>query len=545
MAAVALVSVCTGLAEAAVLAVVVQAAATMSEATSKGVDIGPIRLADTPVRTLLIAGAVLTIARLLLQLVAAYLPARLSANRQSRLRLRVARRYLAASWPVQASQRDGQLQELVSNQVTRSTWTVTTLAAAIGAVCSFLALAFSALVLEPFVAATILVVVIVLFFGLRPFSQVTKRLSRRHARASQVMSTEIASLVALGEETRVFGVEAERLAKIERVNARVRKPHFRLLLVTRSLPAVYQAVTMSFVLGGLALLWALDSTELASLGAVVLILIRALGQSQAIQSAHQNAQELLPYLEIVDDALERFTVAAEPHGDATVERLGSVALQHVSFAYRADQPVLEDVNLTVHRGEAVGIIGPSGAGKSTIVQLLLGLRHPDEGRVLVDGHDLRSLAPGAWTTTTAFVPQDTKLLTATISENIRFFRPEVTDDDVVAAAIAAGIHDDIESWSDGYDTVVGQRADAVSGGQRQRLCLARALAGRPQLLVLDEPTSALDSHSEAVVRASLAALKGTVTLIVIAHRTTTLDMCDRVLTCDGGSLAAAPATAAS
>ena len=159
-------------------------------------------------------------------------------------------------------------------------------------------------------------------------------------------------------------------------------------------------------------------------------------------------------------------------------------------------------------GEVIGVIGPSGAGKSTLVQLLLRLRAPREGRYLVNGVSAQEIVQEDWHRQVAYVPQEPRLLHASVAENIRFFREISTMRQVERAARLARIHEDIVGWTDGYETIVGPRADAVSGGQQQRICLARALVARPQLLVLDEPTSALDPTSESLIQESLTGLKG-------------------------------------
>ena len=143
----------------------------------------------------------------------------------------------------------------------------------------------------------------------------------------------------------------------------------------------------------------------------------------------------------------------------------------------------------------------------------------------------------------AYVPQDPRLLHASAADNIRYFR-DFDRDAVERAARLAGIHDEIVSWPEGYDTLVGPRADAVSGGQEQRLCLARALVAQPAMLVLDEPTSALDPHSEKLIQQSLRALKGRVTLFIVAHRLTTLGLCDRLMVIREGRLEAFGSTQA-
>ena len=179
-----------------------------------------------------------------------------------------------------------------------------------------------------------------------------------------------------------------------------------------------------------------------------------------------------------------------------------LTLKNVCKAF-GENIVLDGIDLDIAEGEMVCLIGPSGSGKSTIMSLLLGLRHPTAGAVELDGVDTRSLSRDWWHRHVAFVPQESRLQSGTVREAIRFFRPWITDADVERAAKLARIGDEIEQWPAGYDTEVGQSGDRLSGGQRQRIALARALAGRPQLLLLDEPTSALDPTSEVLIREAL------------------------------------------
>ena len=192
------------------------------------------------------------------------------------------------------------------------------------------------------------------------------------------------------------------------------------------------------------------------------------------------------------------------------------------------QPVLSDISFEVDRGEAVGVVGPSGAGKLTLVQILLQLRTPETGRYLVNGVPAEQFARDDWHRRVAYVPQEPRLIHASVADNIRYFR-SLDDEAVERTGRLARIHDDVLRWSNGYDTIVGPRADAVSGGQQQRICLARALAAQPEVIVLDEPTSSLDPRSEVLIQESLIALKSEVTLFIVAHRMSTLEVCDRVM----------------
>jgi ABC-type multidrug transport system fused ATPase/permease subunit len=258
------------------------------------------------------------------------------------------------------------------------------------------------------------------------------------------------------------------------------------------------------------------------------------------QNAYQSVKQARPFIERLQAATERYEDAASPAGSEPFESLEALAFHGVSYSYDARTPTLTDVTFEVSAGETIGVIGPSGAGKSTLAQLLLRLREPDAGQYLVNGVSAQSLRMDDWTRLVAYVPQTPQLIYASVADNIGYYR-DVPRTEIQRAAELAGIHDDIVRWSDGYDTIVGPRAAAVSVGQAQRICLARALVLRPKILVLDEPTSALDPTSERLIQASRTALRGSLTLFVIAHRLSTLDICDRVIVLVEGRLDAVEA----
>jgi ABC-type multidrug transport system fused ATPase/permease subunit len=245
----------------------------------------------------------------------------------------------------------------------------------------------------------------------------------------------------------------------------------------------------------------------------------------------------MPFVDRVREVEARYVASAPPSGTRALRTIKSLTFENVGFAYTPTRTVLTSLSFEVVRGEAIGVVGPSGAGKSTLVQLLLQLRPPSQGRYLINGVDAYEFAPDDWHTRVSYVSQDPRLLHASVAENIRYFRA-IPDDAVVNAARLARIHDDIVTWEDGYDTLIGPRADAVSGGQQQRICIARALAADPEVLILDEPTSALDPASESLLQESLAALRDQLTVFVIAHRMSTLDICDRVMVIVDGELEA-------
>ncbi|MGN6154926.1 MAG: ABC transporter transmembrane domain-containing protein [Sphingomicrobium sp.] len=218
--------------------------------------------------------------------------------------------------------------------------------------------------------------------------------------------------------------------------------------------------------------------------------------------------------------------------------LGSLEFSGVTFRYptRPDDAALHDLSLAIAPGETVAVVGPSGAGKSTLFQLALRFYDPQEGRVLLDGIDLRDADPAAIRSRIALVPQETVIFAASAKDNIRYGRWDATDDEILEAAKAANAHEFIDSLPERYDTFLGEGGARLSGGQRQRIVIARALLRDSPLLLLDEATSALDAHSERLVQEALERLMKTRTTIVIAHRLATTRAADRIVVMDGGRI---------
>ncbi len=219
---------------------------------------------------------------------------------------------------------------------------------------------------------------------------------------------------------------------------------------------------------------------------------------------------------------------------------GALAFEGVRFHYpsRPETAALQGISLTIAPGETVALVGPSGAGKSTVFQLLLRFFDPDQGRVTLDGVDLRDMDRDAFRKAFALVPQDSVIFATSARDNIRFGRPEATDAEVEAAAKAAAAHDFILALPQGYDTFLGERGVMLSGGQRQRVAIARAILRDAPVLLLDEATSALDAESERLVQQAVDRLAVGRTMVVVAHRLATVKRADRIVVLDQGRIVA-------
>jgi ABC-type multidrug transport system fused ATPase/permease subunit len=215
----------------------------------------------------------------------------------------------------------------------------------------------------------------------------------------------------------------------------------------------------------------------------------------------------------------------------------SIELKDVAFSYDGKTNVLEGLNLVIPRGATVGIVGVSGAGKSTLVDLLLRLADPTSGAVLIDGKDLRDFDVKSWRSLIGFVGQETFLFHESVLHNLELSKPGVTASDVALAVSRAGAQEFVDNLPAGYETVVGERGAMLSGGQRQRLALARALVREPEILLLDEATSDLDSISQASIQRSIREMHGQRTVIVVAHRLSTIRDADIIVALDAGKVA--------
>jgi subfamily B ATP-binding cassette protein MsbA len=263
------------------------------------------------------------------------------------------------------------------------------------------------------------------------------------------------------------------------------------------------------------------------------ILIGPFGSAARIFSQVKEVQGAMTRVfELLDTPLE---IQDSPMAKA-VSIQGRVQFDDVQFAYEGRSPVLDSVSFSIQAGECVALVGPTGAGKTTIVNLLHRFYDPTAGRVLIDGHDLKSIQVESLYQQLALVPQETLLFGGTIADNIRYGRAGASETDMMEASRRANAHEFIQSLPDGYDTVLGEKGINLSGGQRQRIAIARALLKDPKILILDEATSALDSQSESLVQSALSELMKGRTTLMIAHRFSSIQRANRILVLHKGTI---------
>ena len=334
----------------------------------------------------------------------------------------------------------------------------------------------------------------------------------------------------------MFNVQPQtrrRVAELIQANARATE---QLTFMRGMIPNIYTGLAYLALVGGLAVVATLDSANISSVGAVMLVMLRSLSYGQTLQTSSATMNATSPFLDALGDELERLRAAAVVDHGMPVGRVGTLTLVDTSFEYAAGTPVLHSISLRIEDREVVGIVGPSGSGKSTLVQLLLALRDPTSGAVLAEGRDIRDFSRSEWARKVTFVPQQAHLIAGTVTDNIRFLRDDVTQDMIEEASRLANLHEDVSGFAEGYERQVGEQGSHLSGGQQQRLIIARALVENPDVLILDEPTSSLDVRSEHLIRQTLNTLREKMTVIIVAHRLSTLKICDRIMVIQDGEL---------
>ncbi len=342
------------------------------------------------------------------------------------------------------------------------------------------------------------------------------------------------------ETVKYFGNERHEADRFDRSMARYEEAAVRsnksLAWLNTGQAAIF-AVGLSVLMGMAAVNVAAGTMTLGDFVLVNTMLIQLYQPLNLLGFVYREIKQALVDMETMFGLL---SVGAEVEDKSGAKPLevegGAIRFENVDFAYDPARAILKDISFEVPAGRMTAIVGPSGAGKSTISRLLFRFYDVTGGRILIDGQDIREVAQASVRAAIGIVPQDTVLFNDTIRYNIRYGRPDATDEEVEEAARLAQIHDFVMGLPEGYDSQVGERGLKLSGGEKQRVAIARTLLKNPPILLLDEATSALDTHTEKEIQASLAIVSRNRTSLVIAHRLSTVVDADEIIVLDHGRI---------
>jgi ATP-binding cassette, subfamily B, bacterial len=368
------------------------------------------------------------------------------------------------------------------------------------------------------------------------------------AGAYALTRVRIAQVTAYLQETlsgvrivRAFGQETRHKSRFAELNDEYRDANMKTVYLNAAyFPAVelLSAVATAVILiyGGNQVLDG-NGVTIGVLASFVFYLQSFFDPIQSLSQLYTTYQAGMAALDKIFELLDEDPDIADSAHAVELPRVrGEIRFEEVTFSYGGEAPALEDVTLTVPPGQTLALVGETGAGKSTLAKLVARFYDPDEGRVLIDGHDLRDVTERSLRSQLGIVPQESFLFSGTIHDNIAFGQPDATDDRVRAAAQAVGAHEFIERLPEGYDTEVGERGGHLSAGQRQLVAFARAAAADPRILILDEATSNVDVRTESQIEHGLRRLLAGRTAIVIAHRLSTIRGAGRIVVLDHGRI---------
>lgn len=360
--------------------------------------------------------------------------------------------------------------------------------------------------------------------------------------ANDRFQSTLVELLSGVREVKLFNLHDQAMQDFEDAAGSVSRLQYNLNRSQARYQFAYRSVAVGLLLAITGLVVFVIPVSVAEMGAFFVIMFRLTPSLNGITKKRDKYLGTIPGWKAVRETLDGTRaphVGGHDSGSRKFRRLDDgITLDDVTFVYPGtDEPALQRVDAVIPAGQTTALVGESGAGKSTLVDLVAGFHEPTEGAVLVDGTDLREIDIESWREALGFVSQDTFLFHESVRENIRRGRLDAKDEEIVEAAKRAHAHHFIEDLEDGYDTVIGDRGVRLSGGQRQRLALARAALRDPQILILDEATSDLDSRSEAHIQEAMAELTQDKTVIVIAHRLSTVRDADQILVLDEGKVA--------
>jgi ATP-binding cassette, subfamily B, bacterial len=467
--------------------------------------------------------------------------AKVAARLERKARDEVVSSYSGADWEYQSTQKASRVHGRLRLMHARA-YIFVGLVGWTRALTSIAVFVTAAAVISPFAALIIALFGAILSLAVLPIRRKATRIAIQATEQEVGLTEEVGEAIDQGPDVKVFGAWPAFGDRFDARSATLQQLRARAGAVRALLPVVYQYGAFLLILLVLLAAWVSDaSRDIGQFAAAALLLLRSVQYGQQLQQSLHLIADWLPGVNRLQQELRVPPPRIVP-GTRTLRRVEAVQLCDVSYEYPGStMPALHGVSLDLRPDTIVGVAGPSGSGKSTLAQILLRLRWPTAGQYLINGKPAEHYSVAAWKRLVCHVPQQPRLLHGTLAENVSFFDESISRDRIARTLSVVGLGELMESLPRGLDADVGPTGRNLSGGQVQRIGIARALVRDPRLVVLDEPTSALDVNAERLVGDALAALRGRsdVLVVVIAHRPSTLALCEQMVVLQDGKVAAA------
>jgi len=492
---------------------------------------------DFSLKYFLILICLLFIIKFFTSVITSFIRLKITANYENNTRKQLLKKTINADWLHLLEQKAGHLETILLIDTQRCALLLEQFSSIILIFVNLIIYAIVAFVISSYITVLTLILGGIIFIAFKPFVAKQRLYSKETVRMNKVIANYISEHIAGIKTVKALSAGQIILKKGKEYFDYIRKLSIRMSIVSSLVKNIMQPISIIFIVVLFAISYKTSNFNFAVFAAVIYLSQKIFSFIEQLQSNLHKIIIFYPHLEsILKYSSELIEVKEDNHLHRPFNFNKSLSFKQVNFSYSNNRQVISDISFDIRKGQMIGIIGPSGAGKTTLVDIILRLIKPQQGRILLDEEDVSQISLKAWRKNIGYVSQDVLLINNTIENNIKFYNNDISDSDVIEAAKTANIYETINKLPDGFNSMVGERGMKLSVGQRQRIALARVLARKPQILVLDEATSALDIESEIVIQKSIEKLRKEITIIVIAHRLSTIQSCDDLIVISDGKI---------
>ena len=479
----------------------------------------------------------LLISRALLLLLSNYIKIKITSVYEEKTRGELFRLTAEANWQYLLKQKLGHLETVLVTNVQNASNLLSYISNSLMIIASLVIFLLVALDISWPITLITLTLGGLIFLVFKPFLHKIRALSRRREEINRQTSHHINENILGMKTIKVMSASSQIVEKAKEYFKVLRELIIKTSFFSIVADVLIQPIGLLFIFIIFAISYKTGLFNFVALAAIIYLIQRIFSYTQQLQSnAYAMVTSAVYVKKMLDYRDETIKNKEINQGREGFKFQASLEFKNVAFSYDNGKPVLTKTNFIIKKGEMAGLIGPSGAGKTTIVDMILRLFNATKGEILIDGKNINTIDLNEWRKNIGYVSQDIFLKNDTIATNIKFYNDSIADEDMEKAAKMANIYDFIQACPNKFNTVIGERGLLLSAGQRQRIIIARILARQPKILILDEATSALDNESEVQIQKVIENLKNKVTVLLIAHRLSTVMSCDKLLVLQNGEI---------